>query len=242
MQWRDWPRPLSPLVPQTAAQGATAGADQSAGGLPTTLAPPQPKETYAGVAERPLFRPQRKPEPPPSTEPAAPSATQDVGSLDGLDLTAVLISPAGTSAWIRDPSAPALKRLRLGDEQAGWSVKAILADRLVFERQGETHELLLLDSASAKAAPSGAVPPGTPASPVRPTSPARPVPPVRPNPGVVPPVRPNPGIARPPGVPPRVPAPGAPGAPGANPRGAPPLSLPPQPRSNAPRPLSPPPR
>ncbi|WP_295390139.1 hypothetical protein [uncultured Thiodictyon sp.] len=227
MQWRDWPRPLSPVVPPGAAQGAAAGADPTAG-LPTAPALPESKEAYAGIAERPLFRPQRKPAPPPSAEP--PPATVETGSLDGLDLTAVLISPEVTSAWIKDPSDPALKRLRLGDEQAGWSVKAILADRLVFERQGETHELLLLNFAAGQPAPPGAAPPGPPPATAHPTSPTRPGIPVRP--GV--PVRPVPGALRPPGIagrgPQRTPMPGA------NPPGAPPSSLLPQPRPNAPRP------
>ena len=230
MQWRDWPRPLSPVVPPGAAQGAAAGADQTAG-LPTTPALLERKEAYAGIAERPLFRPQRQPAPPPSAEPPPP-ATVETGSLDGLDLTAILISPEVTSAWIKDPSDPAPKRLRLGDEQAGWSVKAILADRLVFERQGETHELLLLNFSAGQPAPPGAAPPGAPPATARPTPPTRPGIPVRP--GV--PVRPVPGAMRPPGIagrgPQRTPTPGA------NSPGAPPSPLPPQPRLNAPRPPS----
>ncbi len=133
MQWRDWPRPLSPVGPPRAEQGAAADPGAATDDSRATPAPPEAKETYASVAERPLFRPQRKPEPPAAEPEPQPEATPD-GTLDGLDLSAVLIFPGVTSAWITDPGTPQLKRLRLGDEQAGWSVKAILADRVVFER------------------------------------------------------------------------------------------------------------
>ncbi len=212
LQWRDWPRPLSPVGPPRSDQGAAADPGAAADASLTTPAPPEAKETYASVAERPLFRPQRKPEPPPAAEPTPePEAVQD-GTLEGLDLSAVLISPGATSAWITDPSAPQIKRLRLGDEQAGWSVKAILADRVVFERQGETNELLLRDFSQ------------TPASP-----PAAPAPvPVRPNPAG----RPNPaapGQLKPPSREPQRKQ-----AAGADQRVAPPK--PPQPRPNGRRP------
>ena len=211
MQWRDWPRPLSPVaVPGTEADAA---ADRGAvtGALPTTPGPSAAKETYAGVAERPLFRPQRKPAPPQAAEPPPETAVTPDGSLEGVDLNAILISPAVTSAWIKDPSAPELKRLRLGDEQAGWSVKEILADRVVFERQGERNELLLRDFAQAPVAP--------PTAPV----PARPSPAGRPNP------------AAPQRQPPAVREPQRAQAPGADQRVAPPS--PPQLRPNVRRPL-----
>ena len=53
-----------------------------------------------------------------------------------MDVSAVIITPAVVSAWIRDPKAPDLKRVRLGDDLEGWSVKDIQSDRVVLERQG----------------------------------------------------------------------------------------------------------
>ena len=231
MQWRDWPRPLSPVALRGGASGTTGAGSEPAAGLSTALAPLEAKETYAGIAERPLFRPQRKPEPPPSAEPPPDTGAEQAGTLDGLDLTAILISPALTMAWIKDPNTPELKRLRLGDEQAGWSVKTILADRLVFERQGETHELLLVDLAGTKAAlpaptapapprptpPLRATPPQAPTPSGRPNPPGRPSPPGRPNPlgRPTPPGRPVssgqplPGVVRPSAPPQRALAPGA---------------------------------
>ena len=167
MQWHDWPQSLSPDATPGPTSVESTDAGQRDGSLPATATLPEAKETYASVSERPLFRPQRKPEPPQSEQPETQPAAQNDGSLEGLDLSAVVISPRVTSAWIRDPSIPEqLKRLRLGDEQAGWSVKSILADRIVFERQGETNDLILMDFTQPP--PSGSAP-----APARPT-PARP--------------------------------------------------------------------
>jgi hypothetical protein len=210
MQWRNWPQPLPPLESERRANGAAAERGEPA--PEAALAPPQGKETFANIAERPLFRPQRKPAPPLSAEPEAPPATTEAGTLEGVDLSAVLISPGVTVAWIKDPSAPQLKRLRLGDEHAGWSVKSILADRVVLERQGETNELILRDFSKTQ--------PTSPAAP----APAVPTPAGRPNPAAK--HEPHPLQRPPPGAQP----------PGGDQRAAPPRS--PQPRPHASRPPS----
>jgi general secretion pathway protein N len=211
MQWHDWPPSLSPDEIPGHDPVATADAGKQDGNLPTTATLPETKETYASISERPLFRPQRKPEPPQTEQSEKPPVVENDGSLEGLDLSAVVISPRVTSAWIKDPSTPALKRLRLGDEQAGWSVKSILADRIVFERQGETNELILQDFTQSP--PSS----GNAPAPVRPTRPT--------------PVRPD-GAPRKTPLPPR--GPPSTQLPAGKQRGAPPI--PPQPRPNVPKP------
>lgn len=174
MQWHDWPRRS---VPDSASVGepddtpsANPGSD-SAAPLPS---PPEPKEAYAAVSERTLFRPQRKPEPPQPEEPAPEEPAATDASLDGIDLNAVLIAPGLSSAWIKEAGGEQLKRLRLGDDQAGWSVKAILPDRVVFERQGETNEKILQDFSELTPTPPAAIPPARPAPPGRPNPPAAP--------------------------------------------------------------------
>ncbi|HYN79173.1 MAG TPA: hypothetical protein VES73_15430 [Lamprocystis sp. (in: g-proteobacteria)] len=212
-QWRDWPRPL-PTTGTSSAKPDTATVDGGAApdGPASRLALPESKETFASVAERPLFRPQRRPPDPPSVEPPAAPVPAEAGSLEGLDLSAVLISPGATMAWIKDPNAPDLKRLRPGDEHVGWSVKDILSDRLVLERQGETNELLLREFAKAQVTP-----------PAGPTKAA---------PNAVP--NPNPAAQqRQPQPPPRAPQPAQ--VPGGDPRVAPPRS--PQLNPNVRRPL-----
>ena len=229
MQWRDWPRSWSTDVTPGPTPVETAGAGQQDGSLPAIATHSEAKETYASVSERPLFRPQRKPEPPQSEQPEKPPVAEKDGSLEGLDLSAVVISSRVTSAWIKDPNKPELTRLRVGDEQAGWSVKSILADRIIFERQGETNQLILLDF--TKPPPSS----GNPPTPARPT-PARPTQ-TRPAPTPPTPARPEGALRKAP-IPPR----GSPNAPppGGLHRGVPPI--PPQPRPNVPKPPQQPPR
>jgi general secretion pathway protein N len=144
-QWSDWSeKPTSEGLPL--ASGPDSGSAQDPrDDLLERLEPMEDREAYASVIDRPLFRPQRKP---PEEEPdeVAPTAeAPEARDLAGFDLSAVVITPGVVSAWVRDPSAQDLKRLRLGDELAGWSVKDILSDRLVMERQGERDELLLRD-------------------------------------------------------------------------------------------------
>lgn len=222
-QWHDWPRPLDPALRPDPA--TTTVEDTAPATLPPMTDPPEAKETYAAVTERTLFRPQRKPEPPQPTEPEPEPAADTDGTLEGLDLSAVLIAPGKEIAWIKDPSAEQLKPLRLGDDQAGWSVKTILPDRVVFERRGETNELILQDF-------SGPLPPPPVAAP----------PPPRPNPPAARPGQPpapKPTAAQQPKTPPT----GTPqhrSGPGAGPRS--PTPTPPRMRPNVRKPTPPQPR
>lgn len=172
-QWSGWP-PQSPAVDADGTLPPDGG-----GGLASTedpfarLGPPELREAYASVTERPLFRPQRKP---PEAEPDTPEPlpeTQPAVDLVGLDLSAVVITPAVVSAWVRD-KAQELKRVRLGDELEGWAVKDILSDRLVLERQGERNELLLRDFTQAQAPPPVAPPPRARPTPAAQRMPPRP--------------------------------------------------------------------
>lgn len=174
-QWWAWPPPTGVEVP--IALNPEGGGGGEAMDPLVRLGTPEPREAYASVTERPLFRPQRKP---PEAEPeappeVAPEPTPDV-DLSAFDLSAVVITPAIVSAWVRDAKAQGLKRLRLGDELEGWAVKDILSDRLVLERQGERNELLLRDF--SKPSPPVVPPPRA----VRPPPVARHVP-QRPTPG-----------------------------------------------------------
>jgi general secretion pathway protein N len=158
LQWKDWPP-----APSTAGLDVPAGAGGQSGvpGDPDPLArltPPEPRDSYASVTERPLFRPERKPEEPQPEDAADETQPEVATNLDGMDVSAVIITPALVAAWIRDPKAPDLKRLRLGDDLEGWSVKEIQSDRVVLERQGELDELLLRDFTKAQA-PAAPTPP-----------------------------------------------------------------------------------
>ncbi|MBK5966609.1 hypothetical protein CCR95_21660 [Thiocystis minor] len=172
LQWKDWPPPLS-----SAGLDETSAADEGTTGKPgqdplANLKPPDDRDNFASIIERPLFRPDRKPEPPPDE---SPPATADPGTsveLDTLDLSAVMLTPMIVSAWVKDPNQPNLRRLRIGDDLEGWSVRDILEDRVLLERQGEEYALILRDY--SKATPTAPTP--IPRRPSR--APARAEPPV----------------------------------------------------------------
>jgi hypothetical protein len=145
LQWRDWP-PARTSVPEASTdQPAEPVAPPSMESPLELLAPPEEKDDYAVVVERPLFLPDRRP---PAEEPEdVPEdlPVEEDPAIDALDLNAVIITPTKVVAWVRDPSKKDLQDLELGDDLNGWTVKEILADRLVLERQGETNTLTLRD-------------------------------------------------------------------------------------------------
>ncbi len=145
MQWKDWPPPPS-------RAGLGADAQQNVETTPSAesdplakLEPADPKEHYASVIERPLFRPDRKPEEPEQPDAAPEPEPMQATALDGIDLSAVLLTPQAASAWVKGPKDPELRRIRTGEDFDGWMVKEILADRVVLERQGEEDALILRD-------------------------------------------------------------------------------------------------
>ncbi|MCG6941195.1 MAG: hypothetical protein LJE69_08085 [Thiohalocapsa sp.] len=148
VQWRGWSGDASLPAPPDAPAKAAAREDTAAAELRGVPLEPPPKEDYASVVERPLFLPDRRP-PPPEETGEQEGEEEPVTELDGVDLTAVVITPDVVSAWVRSPDDNELKRLRLGDEFAGWTVKGIAPDELVLERQGETNRLLLRDYENA---------------------------------------------------------------------------------------------
>ncbi|EGV31319.1 hypothetical protein ThidrDRAFT_2185 [Thiorhodococcus drewsii AZ1] len=169
LQWKSWP-PTAPV--------AKVGDGSSQPAQPSSTDPSQPnpleklksledKDTYANVLERPLFRPDRRPLPPEEDVPDEPSTPDNAVELDTVDLTAVLISPALVSAWIRDPAQPKLVRLRIGDEYSGWSVQQIQEDRVLMERQGEEHALRLRDYSKASPTAPARVPSKQRPSPIK---------------------------------------------------------------------------
>lgn len=144
-QWRDWPPSHPPPRTEDPATAQVQTSQPPQENPLDLLTPLGEKEEYAVVTERPLFLPDRRPpseEPPP--EDASPEPEQ-LADLDRLDLNAVMITPAASLAWVRDPSQKKLVRLEPGDDLLGWSVQEILSDRVLLQRQGETDTLILRD-------------------------------------------------------------------------------------------------
>lgn len=170
LQWRDWP-PESPTASNAAnamgnATTETPTAESEEAQATSELLPPPPAiEDYASVTERPLFLPDRRP-PPEQPKEEQPLEPEQLTELDGVDLTAVIITPSTVSAWVRRPGQRETVRLRLGDDFDGWTVKTIEPQQLELERQGETDRLVLRDYENAPAV--------TPPTPVQPRQPRRP--------------------------------------------------------------------
>ena len=146
LQWRSW----SPAPPPSRDAPTSESAGINSAPIPSEalLEPSPAKEAYASVSERPLFLPDRRPSPDEPAEAEEPEPEALTG-LDGMDLNAVVITPSTVSAWVRRPNTRDAVRLRLGDEFEGWTVQTIEPDRLVFERQGDTDELILRDYENA---------------------------------------------------------------------------------------------
>jgi general secretion pathway protein N len=172
LQWSGWP-PAAPAPPVPAPAAATQPAnDQNpAAGLKQL----DDKDEYAAVKERPLFRPDRRPQTNEPEDTVAPPV-EAPGELNGMDLTGILISPTLSTAWVKDPAQPLPVRLRRGETLVGWTVQDIEPDRLVLERQGKTDTLILRDfNKPGASAPPPAAPRPAAATP-RPPPAARPAP------------------------------------------------------------------
>ena len=163
LEWLDWP----PALPQGGGAEPPPSSSATAAGNKTAkpgeqITPLEDKEQYAVIMDRPLFLPDRRPPAKESEEPDAKKPEIDP-DLSKVSLTAVLITPKDASAWVKDPKEKELVRLHLGDELHGWTVKKILGDRLVLERQGDTDTLVLRDYKNRPQ--PGGTPPARPGGP-----------------------------------------------------------------------------
>ncbi|KAA6187297.1 hypothetical protein F2Q65_01860 [Thiohalocapsa marina] len=146
LQWATW-RPDAG-VPEQATGAAPDGAHETTAAI-DALAPAPPIADYASVRERPLFLPGRRPleaqeaEPEPVPPPAPPT------SMDTADLTAVLLTPTASVAWVRIAQAREAVRLHPGEELEGWVLSQIAPDRVTFVHGEHAHEIMLRDYANA---------------------------------------------------------------------------------------------
>ena len=174
-QWIGWPPSTPWSAPSSAPAAATSTAQPAQPDWLAQLEAPDARDNYVSIVERPLFRPDRKPEPP-ADEATSPPVSEGATELTVFDLNAVLITPDIVSAWVQDPAQPKLRRLRIGDDLQGWSVTDIQEDRVLLERQGQQDALILRDY--SKPVPATAPPPARkvlprppPRVPARPESP-----------------------------------------------------------------------
>jgi hypothetical protein len=144
LQWRHWPPPQNGSVVGPEPLQVSTSNDAHPLNPMDFLDPPEEKDEYLTVVERPLFLPDRRP---PTDEPEEPEIPEEVPNveLERLDLTAIIITPDESVAWVRSPSKASPEKVRLGDELDGWTVKAINNDEIELERQGESDTLVLRD-------------------------------------------------------------------------------------------------
>lgn len=146
-QWRGWP-PGAPSPPPAPVDG-----EASAEGLnPPALTPGELGEDrlpgdYLTVAERPLFRPDRRPPPEQPEVDAEAEPQAEPSELKGVDVVAILIAaPGPASVWLRAPDlGPAAQRFRLGDDFQGWEIAQIMPEFVQLKGQGRTERLPLMD-------------------------------------------------------------------------------------------------
>ncbi|ADC63908.1 hypothetical protein [Allochromatium vinosum] len=175
LQWLGWPPPMPVLESANAPGGNPSGVSSTQPDLLARLETFDSRDNYASIVERPLFRPDRKPEPL-NDDPADTRGPEANVELSAFDLNAVLITSEIVSAWVQDPTQLKLRRLRIGDDLQGWSVTDIQEDRVLLERQGRQDALILRDY--SKPVPATAPPPARkvlprppPRVPARPESP-----------------------------------------------------------------------
>jgi general secretion pathway protein N len=135
------PAPRLPAHPPTPA--ASPSASSAAADDRFTL---PPLASLSAISDRPLFSLTRRP--PEDQE-------KSLGQLATFILDGVRISPDGRAAIVIHGAPPTVAHVSEGQEIEGWSVSAILPDRIVLRHNGTEHELRLRDKGRANAPASG---------------------------------------------------------------------------------------
>jgi hypothetical protein len=103
-----------------------------------------PESVFAGVMERPVFSPSRRP--------VHASGTGATTTFSAFALVGVIISDRERLVLVKMQNGDKLERLHEGDEAAGWQAVSITADRVLF-RRGTEEQMVVLDYTSAAPPP-----------------------------------------------------------------------------------------
>ncbi len=95
---------------------------------------------FGVVVERSLFHPSRRG---PAGPAAAPHAPQRSAWDDSLVLTGVLLMPKRKLALLQQPGSAQILPLQPGARVHGWLLVDVREDRVLLQRDGAVHELLL---------------------------------------------------------------------------------------------------
>lgn len=152
LQWTHWPpEPVRPAATEPAPTIERSGPGAS---RPLELLEGlEDREDYAGIVERPLFLPDRRPPPDePDEQPVEAPPPQNT-DLAGIDLNAVILTPTSRTAYFKPPSGnDKLVKVELGsslrelgDDYRDWTIKAIYPNKVELEWQDNTETLVLRD-------------------------------------------------------------------------------------------------
>jgi hypothetical protein len=131
--------PVSLALPKLSP---AAGSPAPVGAIQAANPQPLSRESYAEIAERPLFVPTRRP---PAV--AAPTAAHSQ-TLDAYSIVGIVAAPDRAVALIHGPTASIL-HLRKGETLEGWTLETIEPNKLVFV-SGEQHQTLEFKSNKAQ--------------------------------------------------------------------------------------------
>ncbi len=183
---------LQRAYPDLLVQRMAGGQDEAPPARATENAPdsgqpasaPPPESRFAVIALRPLFSPDRRP----SDQPGAPATAASGGAPTDLLVTGIVMAGEDSVA-ILEPVRPGPQAdpglvARIGDGVAGWTVEAIEPGRVVLVRDGERHEMALIDEDDPRRSKAGrrAPAPNRPRLTPSPPRPQQPVPQPQPQP------------------------------------------------------------
>lgn len=137
-----------PEAPATPLFAAAAPADTAA---PQMVRPTA--ESYAEITSRPLFVPDRQPQPPDQAPSGPPPARPNVTVLG------IVMTDNTHYALIRHGNPPKLEPLAEGQAVDGWQLQTIANDRVTLRSGAATADFLLGGGVASPAANSGSPPP-----------------------------------------------------------------------------------
>ena len=99
---------------------------------------------YSAIMAHPIFAPDRAP---------PPAEAEDAGNLNGVEVLGTAIAGNDAAAALVRDTDGSFRRVKMGEEIAGWKLVAIEPKQLVFDRNGE-RRTLDLDVARLKSQPA----------------------------------------------------------------------------------------
>lgn len=130
----------APAAPAAPVKAPVEPADHAAKVAPFSL---PPLASLDEVVERPLFSESRR-------RPSTPPPAQVDRDIEALSLLGILTAPDTRHALIRVEPGRKPERVHEGDSLGGWTVEAILPDRVMFRRGDAREELKVKETGSPK--------------------------------------------------------------------------------------------